>query len=291
MNIIPSYRCNLSCPFCITHKFNPNLLLDLDWFENELNNIDNLSHLNIIGGEPTLLDEKYLDNLIEICRHKLNDKPDLYTNLSIISPLFNKTKLHISLNPWIINQYKIFLKNIFLISQDFKINIVLTNKFIESDYINIINNLLKLKNLIEISLSFYAYFDNFNLEDYTPEVDKYIEFIYNISKIKDSRVHLFSLYSLMHNESKDLSPENCIEILPNNKYRISIRDFIRTDIDVFREYDTWKEAADITKIAIDKYLNFNNCKQCKYCNSCQRLYNEESNLKIMRKIDEYISEL
>ena len=284
MNIIPSYYCNFSCPFCISHSKQRGYLLDLDWFQNELEKI-NCNHLNIIGGEPTMLPRQYLRDIIAICSKKLGHKPSMYTNLSNIIKEFDDVNLHVSFNPGITEHSDLIKRNLMKLTMPFEINIILSNNLAKMGT-KIITRLLQFKNLTKLSLSYYTHFAG---EDFTPSSEEYITFIKEILDIKDNRLHYYPLSSLKNGYTKDISPETCAEILPNNKYRISVRDFAHTKLNIFEEFDTWEEVVKQYKKACELWIP-SKCSDCKFKYNCLKLYNDNTDCIVMRMIEEKINE-
>ena len=290
MNIIPSYNCNFNCPFCVVHSKADQTLLDLDWFRSELKRMEHIDHLNIIGGEPTQLDEKYLEELIDICTAKLGRKPSLYTNLSRISPLFKKVELNVSFNPGITQSAGEVKKNLLLLDQPFNINMILTNKLAEGG-IDKLKSFLRLGNLKQLSVSRYT---NFGGPDFTPTKEQYLNFTKGLTSLalKDSRIHFYPISSQISQRTRDNTALACAEVLPNNKYRISIRDFYRDLGDtVFNEYDTWEELSHAyAQLNTKRIWSRASCNDCRFNQACLCLFKDRTDCEAMEQIEKQIRE-
>lgn len=295
MNIIPSYNCNFNCPFCVVHAKNDQRLLDLDWFEGELKKIGCVPNLNIIGGEPTQLPQDYLERLINICQNHLGTKPSMYTNLSTISPLFSKVVLNVSFNPGITEQADKVKAHLLLLDQPFRLNMILTNR-LASLGVKELKKYLRLRNLTRLSISRYTHFRG---EDFTPVKEDYQQFVSGLLPLmqKDKRIHFYPVSSMLNHETRDNSVKACAEVLPNNHYRISIRDFLHiAGKEVFREYGSWEEVEkayqDIVTTAV---WSGPECAGCKYQHNCFNIYDDDTDCAVMKEIGErvheYISEL
>lgn len=290
MNILPSYNCNFNCPFCVVHTRGSQTLLDLDWFEKELKKIGCVPNLNIIGGEPTLLPHDYLEHLIDICHDHLGFKPSMYTNLSTISPLFSKVVLNVSFNPGITEQADKVKSNLLMLDQPFRLNMILTNKLAELG-VKELKKYLRLKNLTRLSISRYTYFGG---QDFTPAKEAYRQFISDLLPLmqKDERIHFYPVSSMLNHKARDNSVKACAEILPNNRYRISIRDFLHiAGKDVFREYDSWEEIERAYQgIVTTAVWSSPGCAGCKYQQSCFNIYDDDTDCAVMREIGERLHE-
>ena len=134
MDIIPTYRCNLSCQFCF-NKDNLHMpgLLNLKNLEKTLQENDNIHELAIIGGEPSLLPTDYLLELIHICRDYLHGgKPDFYTNLLNIpdQSVLDNIELHVSYDPCDRKYQDNVLNNMMKLDVDFSVNSIITKNLV-----------------------------------------------------------------------------------------------------------------------------------------------------------------
>ena len=66
VSIFPMYMCNLKCPFCYLKGTVCSDILNATDLEFILSKI-NVHQINIYGGEVTLLEEHYINNLLDIC--------------------------------------------------------------------------------------------------------------------------------------------------------------------------------------------------------------------------------
>lgn len=291
MNLIPSYNCNFNCPFCVVHTKGDQRLLDLDWFEKELKKIGCVPNLNIIGGEPTQLPQDYLERLINICHNHLGTKPSMYTNLSAISPLFSKVILNVSFNPGITEQEEKVKNNLLMLDQPFRLNMILTSKLTELG-VKELKKYLRLKNLTRLSISRYTHF--VGREDFTPSKEAYQKFISDLLPLmqEDERIHFYPVSSMLSHEARDNSVKACAEVLPDNRYRISIRDFWHiAGVDVFREYSTWEDVEKAYQdIATTSVWSGPECAGCKYQQNCFNIYDDNTDCAVMNEIGEKIHE-
>lgn len=294
MNLIPSYNCNFNCPFCVVHAKNDPRLLDLNWFEKELEHIGKVDRLNIIGGEPTLLPPDYLKRLIDICEQHSGRKPSMYTNLSSISPLFERVELNVSINPGITDRYNEVFSNLLFLNQDFSINMIMTDELVKKGT-GFLKRFLQMPHCKKLSISKYTHFCG---PDFTPQHDRYIAYMQELIEHKDKRIHVYPIDAARNGYERDNSAEACAEVLPDNKYRISIRDFLFTPMNVFKEYDTWEELVKAYSEALS-YRPEGKCFDCKVAPVCWKTHRTDAECEMMMnlcgltggKTIEHISEL
>lgn len=284
MNILPSYKCNMKCPFCIIHKMDQNTLLDLNWLENNIQDIP-ATQIDILGGEPSLLNNEYLERLIEICQNKIkNKKPGMYTNLLKISPNIDKVELTVSYDPKARQHNNIVLKNMLQLDKQFCINMIVTKYVIDMGAEKIINFAKRLKMLKQLTLSTYTLFPG--CIDLKPDPGKFIQFCKDIINLdKDNIIRFYPISTWKEQYIKKMNPADVVEILPNKKFRIAIRDYSNV-----KEFNTYQEAK---KFYIDNYNSVEQCCiNCNYYRRCTYMYIKNNTCKYDKEIsDAIISEL
>lgn len=148
--ICPTYKCNLSCQFCYLTNFNKNDLLDLQKLEKQLKQISiqfNIKQIDLYGGEITILQKQYLNNLFSICL-KYVKTINIVTNLINLIDQFYDDYTNINVGWDYIykqnNQKALYnIKKLYLKTNK-KINIIMSsNKLYKSKKIvlQILNNL------------------------------------------------------------------------------------------------------------------------------------------------------
>lgn len=298
MNIIASYKCNFNCPFCFIKNNKDNTLLDLDWLEDFLSKLDDIEYLEILGGEPLILPDDYLNKLIDICYKKLNKPPKMYTNCSIYNPTINRVDSIVSYDYGLRQDLKKVMYNMVFIDMPFKISSILTNKLVEENpreiYKYAINNI---PNLYGIDLVVYKY--NHGLENFTPTKDKLMSFIretikynieiYNKGINKEFRISFYDAFDNPKDEIRTFY--DCVEILPDKKIEVSLRDYKKPKTfnnieDARKYYNSMKDTYPLEK-----------CYNCKYRFHCINQYSDEKEcrdydiMKELEELHEYYSKL
>lgn len=95
LSVNPTYKCNLNCDFCYLKGLHNSPLMDLDKLNEQLKYVYDkypIRYIELYGGEITILDEHYLNRLLEICE-KYTENVEIVTNF--VEP-----------NNWLYNIYK-----------------------------------------------------------------------------------------------------------------------------------------------------------------------------------------
>ncbi len=90
VSLCPSFYCNFRCPWCYlsTEQLSSRQIVDLKTLTNTLSIIDNyeqITHIDIYGGEPTLLPFNWSIELVDILRSNTKATINIITNLSTIN--------------------------------------------------------------------------------------------------------------------------------------------------------------------------------------------------------------
>ena len=163
MNIFPSYKCNLNCSFCFIKK-NKSASLPLEWLQNIIQEV-NPKTINILGGEPSILNYSYLKELIELSISATNRAPNLYTNGTNMLDLFQKTNLIISYDPCDREKQDKVFSNMLSISIPFSVSMILTENLLNNG-IHFLKRVSSINNVKSIDLcNMYDRYGN-NLSTY-----------------------------------------------------------------------------------------------------------------------------
>ena len=208
MIIFPSYLCNFDCPFCgIKKETSP--LMSLDWLAGVLKEVKP-AHTTILGGEPMLLKDDYLEALIDMCAEATGEKPSLYTNGSIIKPILSKTKLVISYDPEDRERSATVLNNAMMLDQPFDFNTILTKNLVQAGAKKYEQRLKHLASLKRIDMCLYHRFSGH--EDMAAsDVDTFL------NELTDKRIHF-----LPHNIMKPF--DEILKVLPDHRYLVETPD-------------------------------------------------------------------
>ena len=219
MNIFPSYKCNLNCSFCFIKK-NKSALLPLEWLRNIIQEV-NPKTINILGGEPSILNYSYLKELIELSISATNRAPNLYTNGTNMLDLFQKTNLIISYDPCDREKQDKVFSNMLSISVPFSVSMILTENLLNNG-IHFLKRVSFINNVKSIDLcNMYDQYGN-NLSTYD---------ISDIINISDKITYM---------SEKEWTFDECLKVLPNKTFLIETRDHKKpklfTDINQAKQY-------------------------------------------------------
>lgn len=269
MNILPSYKCNFKCSFCAVRSLDKGDLLDLNWLETTLNSIENISNIDILGGEPSLLPLSYQERLINICSARLGGKkPNMYTNLKIITPFIDRVDPVISYDINVRQDEAIVLANMISLDTDFNINAIVTRQLVAKGAPYLLKFANRLKRLKQIKLSSFTHFTGY--PDLSPDPQELIDFVSYILKYDTNyKIRFFPISSIRDAYKKNTAPEQVAEILPDQRFRISMRDFHNA-----QEFDTFDEVVRYHK----ENYNFidEDCRDCRFLGKCLHKYKKES---------------
>jgi MoaA/NifB/PqqE/SkfB family radical SAM enzyme len=285
MNILPSYACNFHCPFCAIHQQDCGQLLNLDYAKQQLSSIPGIRQIDILGGEPSLLPDEYLSELIDICTSRLNGKlPGMYTNLSRVSPLIDRVKLTVSFDPGMREARNSVIQNMLMLDNEFDINTIVSSKLVALGAGHIEKMLSRFRMAKRICLSSFTHFPG--MPDYTPAPEDMLKFMKDILSLDEPhRIHFSPISSIREGSRKSYAAEESAEMLPSGKYRYALR-----DVTSAKEFETFD--------AVKKY-RYNNesypgeCNSCRYRGQCLNKYRTEAGCywdkKIMETIEERLS--
>ena len=290
LDIIPTYACNLKCPFCFNKdNWDTEGLLDLNILKRELANNPEIRELAIIGGEPSLLPDDYLKELIDICIKYLHgNKPDYYTNLTMIPDkhILDNINLHVSYDPCDRTCQDKVLSNMLQLDTDFSINMIITKKLI-TEYG--VHKIIKLANRFKKTL----YLSKINvvttngIKHMQPTPDEIISFTMELSKYNNPYIRSSLLRVLngtyTHNKHTAERFDYNVSINPDGRFQTSGLHGIEK---IYR--DTYKECL---KAYEEAFRTPKKCKQCRFNDYCidEYRYGDDctEDYKIMEAFERY----
>ena len=279
MNILPSYKCNLSCPFCIIHSKDKGDLLDFDWLENTLKDIPSCQ-IDILGGEPSLLPDSYMQRLLQICKqHAGRFKVGMYTNLVKISPFVNDVDLTVSFDPGSRQLSNKVMSNMLLLNTSFEINMIVTKHVVNRGAKWLQSFARKIKNIKKITLSTLTSFPG--CVDLRPNPAELADFCRDIILLNDRHIYFYPIATWESDFIKAADPVQVAEILPDHKFRVALRDFFGA-----KEFDTFKQAADYYSSNYASSEPY--CVGCPYFRRCTHMYTDGNSCSADRMITETI---
>lgn len=256
-------------------------LLDLDWLEENIKTVPS-GQIDILGGEPSLLPDDYMKQLLKICKKHAGDaKVGMYTNLIKISSFVNNVDdLTVSYDPGSRQLSKKVLQNMLCLDVPFKINMIATKYVVElgAKWLIELSNHLRMAK--KISLSTLTVFPG--CPDLRPDHADLTNFCRDIIEADDTdKIYFYPITTWTKDYIKQMNPSQTIEILPNRKFRIALRDFFGA-----KEFDTYEEACEYYE------QNYNKgepaCDGCPYFRRCTHMYTDGKTCHEDRMITEAI---
>lgn len=254
-------------------------LLDLDWLEE---NIKTLPHgqIDILGGEPSLLPDDYMKRLLKICKeHAGDNKVGMYTNLIRISPFVNDADLTVSYDPGSRQLPEKVLQNMLCLDVPFEINMIVTKHVVDlgAEWLIRLSNRLRMAK--KITLSTLTVFPG--CTDLRPNHVDLANFCRDIIEANADKIYFYPIATWTRDYIKQTDPSQTVEILPNRKFRIALRDFFGA-----QEFDTYKEACEYYEQNYSKGEPV--CNGCPYFRRCIHMYTDGRTCREDRMITETI---
>lgn len=276
LSINPLYRCNFRCSFCY---LTPNQLADkailnlgdLSARLNELNRYRDICHIDLYGGEITLLPDAYVEELFGIIKKFYQGPVNLVTNLSRIASVCLREDVILSVS-WDENlrqDHQKVLSNIMSMDREVHILMLASPDMIGwsdeklDEVINIFNSL---RNVTSVEVKPYSTNQANSLKSSNRDFEK---FIIRWLKRKDSfsfsftneRNILRSLSGMANSWSDDhlyITPEGKFAVL---EFDEKFNEFF-LPLDNFEGYLKWCE---LEKQKIQKNAR---CSKCDYLGKC-----------------------
>lgn len=265
LSIIPLYHCNMNCDYCyLGNMKNDKTILSLKTLDEKiaelLYNGYNFSHISIYGGEISLLDKKYLDNLIYLIKKwEINVTTNLTNDWIIDYCKNNNIHINVSLNEERSN-YEYVLKKIKNI--DCSITSVVLPSLLEKD----INSVLEFYNLLGKNVYFLEYNPSIYCNKYDISTKDFIIFLKNIITEYNKGDYCFDIENMKYLNDDEYNPTQSgfVFILPNGNYgTVEYKDSIEHLVE-FESINEWEKY--IVKERKD-YLK--NCCLCEFFDKCK----------------------
>lgn len=180
--IIPSYVCNFNCDFCSqkTRKSNKRKI-DLPKLEEALDKIyseNGFSHITLLGGEVSVLPDKYLTELMRIL-DKYDCDLGVQTNLFRLNPILSKYKMGVSWDPTKRQSVDRVFQNI-LSLEAFTLDTIVTPEVIKEGPERLVRFYESLTNLKSVGLNFFMTSYIARNED----IQRYVDFLRAVRDLK-----------------------------------------------------------------------------------------------------------
>lgn len=166
LSLNPSYRCNFRCSFCYLTKeqLSDPRRIDLKLLEGRLKEIESffgvggLEHVDLYGGEITLLPESYLLELIEVLKRYAKPPFNLITNFSTLHPILQSPDVEVSVSFDYLarEKWQQVFRNLTLFDRPFSILVLASKGVLDQPVQEMIDILNTLSHLVSVEIKPYS---------------------------------------------------------------------------------------------------------------------------------------
>ena len=270
VSINPTYFCNFNCDFCYLSKeqLRDRTKATHGQIMRRLEQIDvPISHVDLYGGEIGLLQDEYLNVLIDDIKKEYNPTISIITNLSAVRDVFLRDDIELSVSYDFDAREKqhIVLTNMMMLTRPFSVLTLASEKVINTDVDFMISTFNTLSNLKCVEIKPFSstthrsqrvtdlQFEDFIKEWIDNPQEKKWQFL-NQDKIEDCLDGKYNAFSDDH-----------VYITPSGNFGVLDFDLLGnehfTELTSFEQYKKWaqrEKTAGVSDI----------CKNCKYFGGC-----------------------
>lgn len=265
VSIIPTFFCNRRCKYCYQlNKVNDNTLLDLDVCKRQLQSIAqyyNIDTISLFGGELSLLNEQYLDQLFDICT-RFGNVVNLNTNLTNVNLLDIAKRHNIGCAASYNHDradYKYVRKTIkSLQPYQLSIDTVLTSYYVDYDFEKLLD---EYEQLHIVSVMFLPYSGSVTNHCYTVTNKQLTDMLIKIYQAYQRKQYSFTIANF-EIDNRRCSIDSNIFILPNGQF--SSIQYDDKGHEYFYQYDSIEQ---LQQLMIKESLQFVDCLTCQYYNT------------------------
>lgn len=281
LSIMPSYKCNFKCQYCYLGNLIQNdNLLNLENLESsllELKQLYNIKNVSLYGGELSLLDNVYLQHLVDLIKIKLpKSSISLTSNFSneniLTFCLLNNIKLNVSLNEERY-QYSKTLQQIkkYTGTKLFDLTVVVLPSIINKHT----NELYKFYNDLGFDVFFIQHHNSIHQKSYSISLDQFSKFLYDFicyhSMQSDAKFKIENL-NVLNDTEFNPNTESYLFINPNGKYCTTV---FKDNIEHYVTFDNLQQWQTFCEKSYQMYEN--SCSTCKFFNRCKAEHLETLN--------------
>lgn len=270
VSINPLYFCNFRCPWCYLteEQLSSKEYLDITKLDFLLEQINNVNHIDLYGGEVGLLSEKYVDDMLRVIDRHYNKNINVTTNLSCVPDwfYFSNIDIAVSFDFETREKHDIVLRNMMLFTKPLHV-IVLANQYILNKNVDeMISILNTINNVVSVEVKPYSTNQsnrhNVSHKQYEQFVKRWIESpitkrfnFQNEEKLVASITKQYNAFSDDH-----------VYITPSGKF--AVLEFDKNDNEFFLEFDEldfYKEWChkERNSVTTNTY-----CSSCEYMGRC-----------------------
>lgn len=274
LSINPSYLCNLRCSFCYLGEKNlrDKEKISLGLLKSRLDEIcisRKLGHVDVYGGEITVLPEAYVEAIIALIKTYRPDSISLVTNLTRLPKYLQDPEIGINVSYDFSARNKNIevLRNMMWLNRSFSIITLVSPVFVskELDPDRVIRTLKALSYLHSFELKPYS---QSKTSQGTVSSDVYEKLVLTyLLKIKDSSFIFKNKYLLdeILQSNNSYPIEDHLFINPQGKFCILVQEAGK---EFFQPYESFNRFLEEKNKRTDEALKNSFCKSCKYFGKC-----------------------
>lgn len=281
VSINPTYLCNFRCSFCYLTKEqladnDRSLIMQIYERLKEIRKHTTIEHIDIYGGEVSLLPEAYMETVIDMALHACDGKVNIVTNFSKISDWMYRDDIDISVS-WDHNcreRSSKVLNNIARFPNDVHVLMLASRCMIDwtPHTIHMANKILAgMKNIVSVEIKPYS--TNQANSDFVP-FNAYEHFVRKWFKEYNDKWEYEGSYEFVNKNNIEAAlsgernawSDDHVYITPNGKFGVLEFDLndneFFLELDTFEQYIKWSEQ-EKRKIGWNKF-----CGECEYFGHC-----------------------
>jgi organic radical activating enzyme len=267
ISLAPSFYCNFRCSWCYLgeHELSNMQCIDLTVLQGVLDTIGNIEHVDIYGGEPSLLPKHFVDNLLSLLKN-YTQSINVISNFSAVPEWFHRSDITVSASyDWTMREkHDKVLTNIIGFSKPIPLLMLATDQLCLVDPVDIAEVLNSISTVGSLEIKPYSQnrFNSYEMDWTVFEewIKKWLELDLNFELI--NRRLLEESVSKQYNAFSD----NHLYIMPNGD--MNVLDFDLNDREYFKLIPTMADYYKWVEQEREMIKNNKFCKNCQWQGHC-----------------------
>jgi hypothetical protein len=229
---------------------------------------DSIEHVDLYGGEVSLLPDHYLEEL-KLCLETCGvSHVNVNTNLSAINDVLLDPFFHISVSYDFTarEQHEKVWRNMALLPREFSVLMLASDKLLEQDVDYMIEQFNLLPNLTSVEIKPYSENQANNLNIRYDQFEEFVKrWITSPVEKKFDFINEYLLEDVISKQRNSFSDDH-VYVTPNGKF--AVLDFDLNDKEYFQEYDTFEEYIKWCSKEKERVAKNEFCSKCEYYGHC-----------------------
>lgn len=273
LSINPTYLCNFRCSFCYLteDQLSDRKLCPIDLIKKRFLEVKAqapIEHVDLYGGEVSLLPEEYLNELFDFLKDQGVSCINVITNFSKVSPVLldDRTRLSVSFDFSARQMHEQVFINMMTAPKPISVLILASPEVLKMNVDDMISQLNMANNIISVEIKPYSSNQSNQLNvDYT----QFEEFVKRWITSPVEKKFFFTnegrLVETVTGTANSFSDEH-LYITPHGK--LAVLDFDENDNEYFQDLDSWQDYQEWCKNERQKVLSNQFCGACPYVGQC-----------------------